>query len=345
MNDRNTKTIVIDEKIAPYIKKLFELASTGNYSYSKLSKELYSMGLRGKRSGKALVKAQLVRTLNNPFYYGDIARNGKIYAGKHKPIITKELFNKVQHILGFVKRPSHSKYDFVFRGPMKCGHCGSHITAETKTKKSGKKYTYYHCTNGKKKCSNVKYLSEATIQDYYVKAFEKIRIPKSIVEFTRKALLDSSKEEREFRELQIKQLITRYTKLENYIDKSYEDKLDGLIEPYEWSRKNQKYKDEQEEITIKIDTLRDANTAYMMEGVKLMEVANSASELFPQMDKEDKRELISLVLSNPVIKNSSVEYNYKKPFDMFIEMDDLDKWRRTRDSNPRMSHPITNFPS
>ena len=34
-----------------------------------------------------------------------------------------------------------------------CGECGRNITAETKTKKSGKQYTHYKCTKFKTNCS------------------------------------------------------------------------------------------------------------------------------------------------------------------------------------------------
>ena len=55
-----------------------------------------------------------------------------------------------------------------------------------------------------------------------------------------------------------------------------------------------------------------------------MEIANSAAELFPHMQLEEKRELISLVLSNPVIEDASIRYDYKKPFDMFVDMENIE---------------------
>ena len=333
LNKRDDQTIIVDEKLAPLVKKGFELAATGNYTLSKLSKEWYKMGVRGPRSGKAIVKQQVSRILNNPFYHGVIHRKGNHYKGIHEPLITKELFDTVQHVLGFTKRPSDCKYDFVFRGPMTCAHCGSHITAETKRKKSGKTYTYYHCTNGKKSCSNVKYIREEKIEEQYLEAFKRIQLPQNIVEYTREALLSSHKEEKDFRDTKVKALTTRYKKLENYIDKLYEDKIESVIELHEWEKRTQTYKAEQDEIAVEIDALRRSNTAYMMEGIKLMEIANSASELFPLMDKAEKRELISLVLSNPVIEDATVRYDYKKPFDMFVDLEDIEKWRRIRDSN------------
>ena len=73
----------------------------------------------------------------------------------------------------------------------------------------------------------------------------------------------------------------------------------------------------------------------MLEGIKLIELANSAYKLFPFMDMDEKREMISLVLSNPTIENANIRYDYKKPFDMFVNVDEIEKWRERRDSNPR----------
>ncbi len=104
-----------------------------------------------------------------------------------------------------------------------------------------------------------------------------------------------------------------------------------------WERRTGAYKSEQDEIANKIDALRRSNTAYMFEGIKLMEIASSASKLFPMMEKDEKRELISLVLSNPTIQDATLRYSYKQPFKMFIDIEEVEKWRERRDSNPRPS--------
>lgn len=68
-----------------------------------------------------------------------------------------------------------------------------------------------------------------------------------------------------------------------------------------------------------------------------MELAQQASALFTHMNSDEKRELTNLVLSNPKITNGSIEYDFKKPFSLFTNVTDLEKWRRERDSNPRPS--------
>ena len=330
-------TIVVDEAKAPIIKKAFELAMTGNYSLSRLKKELALMGLRGDRSGREFSKSQMAKILSNNFYYGEFYRAGKLYKASHRPIISKDVFEKVQYVQGFVKKPSKSKHDFAFRGPLVCKNCGCQITAEIKKKASGIKYTYYHCTNGKGICDKVTYIKEENLAEQFLEAFSKIEISSDIVEYTRDTLLSSHREEKEFREKQIVDLLARYKKLQSFIDNTYTDKVAGIIGDSDWERMTGIYKTEQMEIELKVASLREANTAYMIEGVKLMEIANSAAKLFPTMTIEQKRQMINLVLSNPVLDGSSLCYDYQKPFDMFVNVTEIKKWRERRDSNPRPS--------
>ncbi len=104
-----------------------------------------------------------------------------------------------------------------------------------------------------------------------------------------------------------------------------------------WATVTTKWKNEQADVESKLASLREVNTSYIEHGMKLMELAQQAPMLFQHMTTEEKREMVNLVLSNPKIKNGSVEYDLRKPFSMFSEVTDLEKWRRERDSNPRPS--------
>src|SRR3989344_7524741 len=56
LNDKNTRTVKINQKTAPHDVKLFDLYATGNYSLDKIASILYKDGLRGK-TGKRIFKA------------------------------------------------------------------------------------------------------------------------------------------------------------------------------------------------------------------------------------------------------------------------------------------------
>jgi site-specific DNA recombinase len=48
------------------------------------------------RNGNKINKSTFHRLMSDPFYCGYIFWNGKEFDGKHKPIITEQLFNEVQ---------------------------------------------------------------------------------------------------------------------------------------------------------------------------------------------------------------------------------------------------------
>ncbi len=239
--------------------------------------------------------------------------------------------------MGFVQKPKLTKRDFSFSGVLKCGHCGCAVTAESKRKKSGKTYVYYHCTNGKGVCSHVTYLREEKIEDAFTAALRRVHLSPEIIQWTREALLDSSRAEREFRETQIAVFTERYRKLDSYISQAYDDKLEGRIDLDLWERKTGAWKVEQRQIEEQLQALRSANTNFIQDGIKLMELANRASGLFGSMTAEEKRETVGIVLSNPRVVNGSIQYDYQKPFSMFTNVVDLSKWRGGRGSTGRVS--------
>ena len=336
MNKLDDHSIIIDPKTSPLIVKAFELAVTGQYSLTRLKSEMHKLGLRSPRAKKELCKQAMARILRNPFYSGEFIWKGKRYKGTHAPLISQKLFNEVQLILGFVRKPRMTKHDFSFSGTMTCGHCGCSIVAEEKRKKSGKTYIYYHCTKGKGSCEDVTYIRQETIEDAFAKALEDISLTPDVIEDTRTALLKSSQEERDFREDRVKALTARYRKLEAFVSNSYQDKLKGKIKADFWEQETFKWKAEQEQIESQTKALRHANTDYMLEGIKLMELSANAAERFKNaMTPGEKREIVNLVLSNPRVIKGNLEFSYKKPFSMFAKVASLEIWRGRRDSNSR----------
>lgn len=328
-NRLEDRSIQVDPVAGPLIRKAFELAATGNYSLSKLKRELYAHGLRSRRAGNELGKQAMARVLQNRFYLGEFVWGKQKYKGDHEPLIELKTFELVQAVMGFGPRPYKSRHDFAFSGLMTCGHCGCSITPELKRKKSGKTYTYYHCTNGKGSCSNVVYLPEEKVEDALQMALNQIKLSSEVIEWSREALLASADQEREFREAKVKSLTTRYKKLESYVSVAYEDRLEGRIELDMWERKTAEWKAEQEGIQTELSALNKASTSYMLEGVRLMELAHRSGQLFKSMTNDEKREILKLTLSNPRVVNGTVEYDYKKPFSMFVNVVNLEKWRGT----------------
>ena len=169
-NDYKTRTIKIDLEKAHFVRKLFELYATGDYSLGELLSEARRWGLTGK-TGKPVPKSILASILRNPFYYGVMKYNGELFEGNHPPLVSKKLFDTVQEVLVKKAKPiKRGVIKFAFTGFMKCGSCGASITAERQ-----KGHVYYHCTKKIAPCDE-KFLREEALLSQIDKAILKVFI-------------------------------------------------------------------------------------------------------------------------------------------------------------------------
>jgi site-specific DNA recombinase len=185
VGEKGHKIHVLDEKVAPLVRKMFELYSSGNYSLKKMVEMMYKEGLR-TRSGNKLVKSRLASLLSNPFYYGAVEWNGKIYPGKHEPLIPKELFDRVQIILKRKGVPKYRKHFPLFKGLIRCDECGGLITWETH------KGHWYGACNHYRKCSQKGYVRQEKVEEQIIPYFEKLTIKNErLANWIKKALKES----------------------------------------------------------------------------------------------------------------------------------------------------------
>ena len=76
------------------------------------------------RKGLTYYKSQVQRILSNPFYIGINRFNGKDYPGAQEPIISRELFERVQRKM-HAKRPTrYRQHNPVFKNLIDCSNCG-----------------------------------------------------------------------------------------------------------------------------------------------------------------------------------------------------------------------------
>ncbi|MDD4136054.1 MAG: recombinase family protein [Candidatus Shapirobacteria bacterium] len=145
----------IDSRRAPIIKQMFERVADEQWSGRKVCRWLTEIKFKTK-NGKSLSIGNIYRIFRNPFYYGEFeypTGSGKWYAGKHVPIISKELFDKVQMTLNENFIPKTESKEFAFTKLIKCGYCGSGISADEKFKKlkdgGTNRHVYYFCTKAR----------------------------------------------------------------------------------------------------------------------------------------------------------------------------------------------------
>lgn len=145
----------LDPKRSIAIKQIFEKVANERWSGRKIYQWLLNIGFKTK-NGKPLTLSNVYLILRNPFYYGEFeypAGSGNWYTGKHTPIIEKGLFETVQVILNENNIPKTASREFAFTKLIKCGLCGSGISASEKFRllKDGgtNRHVYYACSKSK----------------------------------------------------------------------------------------------------------------------------------------------------------------------------------------------------
>ena len=122
--------------------------ATGRYTKAQILRLMTSRGLR-VRTGKRLSKQSLDNIFRDPFYAGTLHDpwNGEDYLGRHMPMVSREMFDKVQQI---IRRRGHPlphqavRSEFPLRTFARCACCEHTVTGAFSRGRSSR-YPYYRC--------------------------------------------------------------------------------------------------------------------------------------------------------------------------------------------------------
>ena len=147
MSNNRISEVVPDPERAWVVEEMFKRVAEYGHSGRTLRKWLKEIGFQ-TRAGKLLALSRIYSTLGNTFYYGEFEYGDEWYKGSHKPLITKQLWDKVQEQLLTSPKKWHQK-KFPFKTLCICGSCKGGVTAEERYKKlkygGFNKHIYYHC--------------------------------------------------------------------------------------------------------------------------------------------------------------------------------------------------------
>jgi DNA invertase Pin-like site-specific DNA recombinase len=288
INDVRHKSIVVDKRRSPVVEQAFTLYAKGNQRLEDIAIFLKGKGITTK-NGKQLSKDQVKRILVNPFYYGHFKYLGEVHEGKHKPIISKRLFDEVQATLAKRGRLQKGKTTpQIFCGLLSCGNCGLSVTAEHKIKrqKNGNvhEYVYYRCT---KKRKDIKCLESAVTENDLAKQLSVLlnsyAMPKGWATELDKMLVNDEKKANQNSSEFIANAQTRISNLQNKLQRLLDGYLDQDIEQNIYRNKQAELMSEKkslEEQTAKLTLAGNAwiepMRSWIKQAVSLCETAKNA---------------------------------------------------------------------
>jgi len=127
------KIITPNQDISPIITHMFEWYASGNLSLKEIAMQARAAGLVHRRTAGPLPVSNIHAILRNRLYSGDFDWNGRRCKGCHQPLVTRELWDRVQVLDGRnARKLRKGSRDFAFSGLMNCGHCGCALVGEIK---------------------------------------------------------------------------------------------------------------------------------------------------------------------------------------------------------------------
>jgi site-specific DNA recombinase len=148
---REVRTIEVDSERAPEVQWAFEHFAEGDMTLDVLAEALGTRGLRTRGTkrtpSKALTRSGVHNMLKNPYYIGVVTFKGVQYDGRHDPLISSELYWRVQDILAgrrkWGERPQRRTH--YLKGSLACGLCKQQLSIGYSRGKGGGVYPYFFC--------------------------------------------------------------------------------------------------------------------------------------------------------------------------------------------------------
>jgi site-specific DNA recombinase len=320
---------------APHIARMFELFATGIYTTSDLQEYAEQHGIK-TYYGQTPSKHQINDMLRNPFYYGMLRWKGRVYQGKHEPLISEALWRRVQEILEQrSNRKGKHKKKFPFMQLLSCGYCSSVVTA-CRVRGHGGSYVYYYCDRWRDRFCKRPMIRQEVLSDWLAEIFLPLRWPEQLKKDVYLLLKEMSAESKAWIQDEVTRLEHRRDELKAKISSGLDKYLEGKIPEELWVQKSREWQRELTAIEQRLDNYQnnhtegyDAVRATIEKAATLYDVYLSLSDGF------ERDALVRKVVSNLKLTREKLDPVYRKPYSYIANFKPKEDWRPQGDSNPR----------
>ena len=309
MGEVGKRIIVPDPVPGPMVTKLFEWFASGQYSLKSLAIKAYTEGFRFRNSRNKVPVTTLHKILRKRIYTGDFDYAGVTYQGSHMPLVTQEVWNRVQNILDgrHETKGCRGRRAFPYSGMVWCGHCGCSLVGEVKKAR----YVYYHCTGYRGKCGEW-YTREENLRQQFARGLGALIISPATKRWLTTELMGSVEADRRRRTAAERRDEAELERAQARLDMLYEDRLDGRVDAATYDRKAGEIRQEQIKIQHEIASA-EANTLPPVQQA-MLQTSQSAEE-FPDALGAEQRRLLRLVLKEASWKGSELRMSLREPFE------------------------------
>ncbi len=292
------------------------------------------LGAHGKNP-RPISRSSMYNMFSNPFYCGKFRWDGKIWQGKHPPMITVEEYDKAQEILGPRGKPRLIANQNVFAGLIFCGSCGSAVIMDVKrkmikSKGREKEFKYFRCSKmGRKASSCVERgsVNEGDIKDQIFEKIDSVDIPEAFVDWMLDELRIGQADIARLQEQELSRLQKKYKEAEEKVNKLVKRQLDKSTEVSEdlfrsTLKELETDRDHWNELINDFHATAKQRTQDTVESVNF---AHDIRQEFEGGDRDRKVEILRRIGQSIELKNKTIDFRLRKSFSAFKECNDAVK--------------------
>ena len=341
-DDDRKATLIIDEQRAPIIKILFEEYATGLHSLQSLWYKARELGLISKEKNHYensknynkrtyISRNKIEDILKNPFYYGVMKVKGQLIPHIYEPIISKALFDKVQEVFRsksrkvFSHEQQYKAIPFAFRGIIKCATCGCTITPERKIRPN-KTYVTLKCSHLRGNCKQGNVSERVVMEQLDRELFSKLSVPTKILNML-KASVQKELDDTSTLNKNIKSRLEAELKnLENKEDNFTVLYGDSKIREDLYNRQINAIAEEKERIKEDLKKYKDVGNDVKSTMEDVLDIIGNIPYIMKKASPTKQNELLKLLITDCKLKDSTLIYTVRPPFDKFIQTDSPTQW-------------------
>ena len=310
--------------------------------------------LTRKQGGKEIARSAIYEVFTKPFYYGWFEfpkGSDRWYKGNHEPMVTEAEYDRVQRFLGRNGNPRPRTHGvFPFTGLIRCGECNGMVTAEEKhqlmcgncrfkfayrgkdscprcqtpiakiAKPHFLHYTYYHCGKSKNPSCRQKSVSREQLEKQIDHYLSHIQISERFEDWAIKFLQELHEKESTFRNEVNRTQQKVYQECVHRIDNLVKLKTapqntdECMLSDEEYGRQRMGLLKEKAALE---ELLQDAGhqvAKWLQLSEKTFDFASTARDRFTKGDCETKKEILSAVGSNLILKEKILSIQALEPF-------------------------------
>lgn len=327
-NDKNTKSILVDEAAAPFVKQAFRLFASGLYSLERLAKGLHESGFTYKPEIPMIDKGALGKMLKNPFYIGDMKIKDEIFPGKHEHLTDADTWLAAQSAFRKDNKPlTYNRQEFKFAHILKCHECGASYVGE---EKKGGRYVYYRCASRKKGCSQG-YIAEEKLNKHFDRFIESLILAPHI----RDAILESAQEIEAdtSADLEIAKTQAEIKRYKTNLKRALQEKIEGNIDGDLFREISTDYQNTIRQLESRLSKIVKEDIDFYKLANMLVDLPRTLSECWKMAKNSQKIGLLNFVSANFFIEGEKMRYELKEPFSLIGEKALREAWWSIGDSN------------